>query len=86
MPKKIDQEERVAVRTVRDALAVERTRSAELRAQLRAATLTRDMLATWVTELQDELDEYRQLADRLAAELERFYAQRERQESDAPQS
>lgn len=52
-----------------DELAFERARFAELRAQLRVATLTRDLLATWVTELQEDLAEYRALADSLATDL-----------------
>jgi len=46
----------------------------ELRAQLRAACMTRDLLAEWADELRVELAAQRALADELAAELERVYA------------
>jgi hypothetical protein len=48
-------------------------KAAALRKRLRAACATRDLLADWVVELQDELTAQRALADELAAELERVY-------------
>ncbi|HNT74353.1 MAG TPA: hypothetical protein PKH77_04945 [Anaerolineae bacterium] len=41
-----------------------------LRAQLRAACLTRDILAVMLDEVRQELAEVRALTDQLAAELE----------------
>ncbi|MBN2003958.1 MAG: hypothetical protein JXA21_11440 [Anaerolineae bacterium] len=67
--KVLDAMRRGAAVVTPDELAFERARFAEVRAQLRVATLTRDLLATWVTELQEELAEYRSLTDALATEL-----------------
>lgn len=67
--KVLDAMRRGAATVIPGELAFERARFAEVRAQLRVATLTRDLLATWVTELQDELAEYRALTDALATEL-----------------
>ena len=59
-------------RTLGEAAALLQVR--ELRAQLRAACLVRDLLAERVAELQAELTAQCTLTDELAAELERVYA------------
>lgn len=65
----LDAMRRSATTVIPDELAFERARFAEVRAQLKVATLTRDLLATWVTELQEELAEYKALTESLATDL-----------------